>query len=221
MTTYPNKYRLTREQSIFLVKKLRDANIYCGMRMEARAVTFPQTKTILEGVNVPGVRLDDIQAILNMRDAWRFVLDTVGQPVTLDYVCRLNEYIARNEALAWGQLRTGQVGISGTDYRPPVPEAAEAETALRAILEAGTSETEKALDAFAWVARGQLFWDGNKRTGLTLANKLLLEAGAGMLTVSDQDMEQFNVRLLDFYNTGDTELLKRFLYENAIEGIQL
>ena len=32
--------------------------------MENRAVTFPQTKTILEGVNVPNVQLDDIQAIL-------------------------------------------------------------------------------------------------------------------------------------------------------------
>ncbi len=39
------------------------------MKMENRAVTFPQMRTILDGVNVPGVQLDDIQAILNMRDA--------------------------------------------------------------------------------------------------------------------------------------------------------
>ena len=44
------------------------------MKREARAVTFPQTKTILNGVNVPGVTLDDIQAIPSMRDAWRYLI---------------------------------------------------------------------------------------------------------------------------------------------------
>lgn len=34
----------------------------------------------------------------------------------------MNGYIARNEALEWGKLRTGTVDISGTDYEPPVPE---------------------------------------------------------------------------------------------------
>ena len=33
------------------------------MKMENRAVTFPQTRTILKGVNIPNVQLDDIQAI--------------------------------------------------------------------------------------------------------------------------------------------------------------
>ena len=66
---FKDKYRLTPEQSRFLAKKKWDENIYCGMRMENRAVTFMQTQTILNGVNVPNVQLDDIQAILNMRDA--------------------------------------------------------------------------------------------------------------------------------------------------------
>ncbi len=72
------------------------------MKMENRAVTFPQTQTILNGVNVPNVQLDDIQAILNMRDAWKFLLGTVNEEVTFEYWCKLNEYIARNEALEWG-----------------------------------------------------------------------------------------------------------------------
>ena len=45
---YENKYTLTPEQSLFLAKKKWDENVYCGMRMENRAVTFPQTQTILK-----------------------------------------------------------------------------------------------------------------------------------------------------------------------------
>lgn len=221
MTDYKDKYHLTPEQSAFLAKKKWDENVYCGMRMENRAVTFPQTKTILNGVNVPNVQLDDIQAILNMRDAWRFLLQTIDEPLTLAYVCKLNGFIARNEALEWGKLRTGKVGISGTEYMPPVPSENGAESDLAAILSRNTTGTEKALAAFLWGARAQLFWDGNKRTSMTVANKILISAGAGILTVTDQRMEQFNTLLLDYYNTGDGEALKLFLYSNCIQGIEI
>lgn len=79
---------------------------------------------------------------------WRYLLNTVNEPVTLAYVCKLNEFIARNEALVWGKLRTGTVGISGTDYMPPVPSEERAECELKEILSKDTSETEKALNAF-------------------------------------------------------------------------
>lgn len=216
---YKDRYQLTREQSLFLARKKWDENIYCGMQMENRAVTFPQTQTILNGVNVPGVTIDDIQAILNMRDAWRYLLDTIDAPITLEYFCKLNEFIARNEALEWGKLRTGSVGISGTDYKPPIPTQQAAADGLAAILGADVTNTEKALDIFLWGARGQLFWDGNKRSSLTLANKLLIFSGAGILTITDKHMEQFNALLLAYYDTGEGESLKVFLYDNAIQGI--
>ena len=189
--------------------------------MENRAVTFPQTQTILNGVNVPNVQLDDIQAILNMRDAWRYLMNSVDVPLSVEYICKLNEFIARNEALEWGKLRTGSVGISGTDYLPPLPVYADVERELAEILAKDTTATEKALDAFAWGARGQFFWDGNKRTSLTVANKILLMNGAGILTITDQHMEAFNVALLNYYNTGEAEPLKIFLYKNAIQGLDL
>lgn len=218
---YQDKYSLTKEQSIFLAKKKYDENVYCGMRMENRAVTFPQTQTILNGVNVPNMQLDDIQAILNMRDAWRELLNTADEPLTVEYICRLNGFIARNEALEWGKLRSGSVGISGTDYKPPIPSYERVTAELKEILSADVSATEKALNAFVWGARGQFFWDGNKRTSLTVANKILLMNGAGIITITDSYMERFNTLLLNYYNSGEPEALKQFLYDNAIVGLDI
>ena len=218
---YQDKYHLTPDQSAFLAKKKWDENVYCGMRMENRAVTFPQTKTILNGVNVPNVQLDDIQAILNMRDAWKYLMGSIDAPLTLDYICKLNEFVARNEALAWGTLRTGSVGISGTDYMPPLPSKNAVEADLAALMGKDTTATEKALEAFVWGARGQFFWDGNKRTSLTVANKILLMYGAGIMTITDAHMERFNELLLDYYNTGKAEDLKQFLYDHAITGLEI
>ena len=56
---------------------------------------------------------------------------------------------------------------------------------------------------------------------MTAANKILLSHGAGILTVTDAHMEHFNTCLFDYYNTGEPEVLKDFLYENAITGIDL
>lgn len=220
MKHYADKYHMSPEKSLFLAKKKWDENVYCGMRMESRNITFPQTKTILQGINVPSVQLDDIQAVLNMRDAWRFLLGSMNEPVTFEYWCKLNEYIARNEALEWGKLRTGTVGISGTDYLPPVPTEDQARAELEAILTTDTSATAKALEAFVWGARGQFFWDGNKRTSMTLANKILVSSGTGFLTITDKHMEQFNTLLLDYYNAGSSKELTDFLYENCIQGIE-
>lgn len=48
-------------------------------------------------------------------------------------------------------LHTGIVGISGTDYEPPVPDRTKTETELTAILSAkDASATDKALEAFTW-----------------------------------------------------------------------
>lgn len=222
MSKFEDRFHLTPEQSLFLAKKKWDENVYCGMKMENRAVTFPQTQTILNGVNVPNVQLDDIQAILNMRDAWKFLLSTVNEPVTFGYWCKLNEYIARNEALEWGKLRTGSVGISGTDYEPPIPTKEKTIEELENILSASeASATDKALEVFTWGARGQFFWDGNKRTSLMLANKILVSSGSGIMTITDKYMEQFNVLLLNYYDTGKSEELKQFLYENAIQGMKI
>ena len=218
---FKDKFKMTPEQSLFLAKKKWDENVYCGMKMENRAVTFPQTKTILNGVNVPSVQLDDIQAILNMRDVWKFLLATINEPVTFEYLCKINEYIARNEALEWGKLRTGSVGISGTDYLPPVPCEDDVRKKLERIMNSDSTATDKALEIFAWGTRGQLFWDGNKRTSMTLANKILIMSGAGILTITDSHMERFNTLLLDYYNTGNAEALKQFLYDNAIQGLSM
>ena len=217
--SFPDKYSLDRKESIFIAKKYWDENVYCGMRMENRNVTFPQTKTILEGINVSGVTLDDITAILNMRDAWKYILKTMEDNLTLEYILQLNSFISRNESLEWGVLRRGSVGVSGTDYKPQIPDRNDVITEINGILHSFRTITEKALDMFCYITYKQLFWDGNKRTALCTANKILLSAGKGMFTIKDSVIAEFNDLLCNMYNTGNKEELKKFLYEKAIFGI--
>ena len=101
-----DKYNMTLEQNLFLAKRNLVDNVYSNARMEGLNVTFPQTKTILEGVNVPNLKLDEIQCILNLRDAWKYVLSNIEKDFNLEFICNVNEHVSRNESLEWGKLRT-------------------------------------------------------------------------------------------------------------------
>lgn len=116
-----DKFNLTLEENMFLAKKMLVYSIYSNAKIEGCNVTFPKTQTILDGVNVSTVKLDEIQCILNLRDAWKYALNNVSSELTLDFICKINENVARNESLSWGTLRDGNVLITGTEYIPQIP----------------------------------------------------------------------------------------------------
>ena len=196
---------MTREQNIFLAKKTFVELVYNTAYIEGCNVTFPQTQTIIDGAMVNGVTVDDIQTVLNLRDAWRFCIETVDAELTLGYICKINEYISRNESLQWGVLRNGRVGVG--DFIPSVPEK---ENVLKELERIGSIKepVERALDYFAYGCKQQLFWDGNKRTSTIVASKILIEAGEGILTIGKQNAEEFNTVLYNWYLKDELQPLK-------------
>lgn len=214
-----NKYNLTVEENIFLAKKLIVTNIYSNAKIEGCNVTFPETQTILDGVNVPNVQLDDINCILNLRDAWKYAINNVDEPLNLDFICKINSYVARNESLEWGSLRTGKVGISGTEYIPEIPNEEEVIMALNRI-NSIENVTKRAITYMLYGMRAQLFWDGNKRSSIIIANKIMISRGKGIITIKDSNLQEFNTLLTEFYNTNDSKKIEEFLYKKCIYGIE-
>lgn len=202
---------MTREENIFLAKKLFTELVFNTAYIEGVNVTFPQTQAIIDGAVVNNVPVSEIQTVLNLRDAWRFCLDTLDEPLALDYICKMNELVSRNESLAWGKLRTGTVGVSGTDYVPPIPVAEEVAVAVSAIAAIPAPE-KRAIEYFCYGVHSQLFWDGNKRTSTIVASKILIEAGAGILTIGKSDAVSFNEALKHYYDTNDKEPLQECLH---------
>lgn len=221
MPDYENKFNLTLEQNIFLAKKRIVQNIYNSAKLEGLNVTFPDTQTILNGIIVPNIKLEDLEVIINLRDGWKFVLNNITKPLDLEFICKVNFYISRNESLDWGVLRYGNVGIGGTDYKPPIPVKEEVVIKLEDINNI-KNPTNRALEYFAWAVKAQLFWDGNKRTSTLVANKILIENGAGIFTVPENKIHEFNIELNKYYNSDNNkEVFKSFLYENCIEGMEI
>ncbi len=216
-----DKYNLTQEQNIFLAKKVLVTSIYTSVKIEGLNTTFPETQTILDGVNVPNVKLDEINCILNLRDAWNYVLSNINDNNSLEYLCKINSYVSRNESLEWGVLRTGKVGIFGTDYILDIPKKDNIVKNIDSILKENISITERSIKLMLYLMRSQIFWDGNKRTSMIMANKIMIENGKGIIIIKEEYVNEFNKLLNDYYNTNDMNEISQFINNNCIYGIDM
>lgn len=216
-----DKFKLSIKENIFLAKKLNVQTIYILAKIEGCNVTFPQTETILNGVSINGVMLEDVEKILNLRNAWKYVLNNIEAPLNLQFMNKINSFVSYNESLDWGVLRYGEIGISGTSYTPKIPIESEVIHDLQQMFKSDKSNTEKAIELMLYCARNQLYWDGNKRTSNIIANKYLISKGCGVLSVPENLLVEYSILLTKFYDTNDMTDIKKFLYENCIHGINL
>lgn len=204
------KYKIKKEQNIILAKKYLVSSIYNTAKIEGCNVTYPDTQTILAGAVINNVSVDDIQTILNLRDAYRFMITSINTPFSLEYVCKINKYVSRNESLQWGVLRSGDVGVGGTDWKPEIPNKKSTEENIKRIL-ALNNPIDRALEYFSYAVKSQLFWDGNKRTSIIAANKILVSNQCGILNIMQENIAEFNETLLYYYNNNDNHPLRRCL----------
>lgn len=197
------------------IKKL----IYIACKSDVLDVTINEVSEVLDGVNVPNVNASEINTILNLKGAWKYVLDNIKEEVTLDFILKVNSYVSRNESLSWGKLRTGNVGISGTDYIPKIPEENVVKEDIKEILEI-PDITLRSIKYMLYGMRNQLFWDGNKRTSMIIANKIMIMNGRSIILVKDDDLLEFNKLLTEYYTTGIDIKIIEFLYNKCVYGLE-
>ncbi|EEC5861433.1 Fic family protein, partial [Listeria monocytogenes] len=90
------------------------------------------------------------------------------------------------------------------------------------IMNQDISESEKALRLFLFISKNQIFWDGNKRTALLTANKIMFSRGLGLLSIPETVFTKFNELLSMYCNSnqsGDELRILTFMYEECIFGI--
>ncbi len=216
------KYNMTVEQNIFLAKRLLVDSVYKSANLEGIAVTYANTNDILNNVNVEHVIPSDMIKVFCLRDAWHFVLDQIDRNVDLGYLQDLHSILAKADVPYYelGKIRTEDVLISGTTWRPEMPDSEQLHRELQEILKIKDT-TDQALTATLWVMRKQIFKDGNKRVATMTGNKILIQSGNGVLNIPVELDGAFKTRLVRYYETDQMEPLKEWLYEHCIDGLDI
>lgn len=207
---------LTLEENIFLAKRNLVDIIWKSANLEGVNVTFPETQMIIDGFSVPDKTIQDLTIILNLKRAWNYLFDTINEKVSLSLIQDFNRIVDRDLVHKSGFLRTADVKISGTNFKLKLPIDYEVSENIETILK-NENKKEVALDLMLYLMRSQLFFDGNKRTSMLIANKILIENGFGILAIAKNDMNEFFAHLVKFYETNNNYEIKQFCKENCIE----
>ena len=78
----------------------------------------------------------------------------------------------------------------------------------------------RALKYFCYIARTQMFIDGNKRVAQLMANKVLIENNVGIFQIPIEKLEEFKGMLIEFYETGDDRKIVGFMREFCIRRVR-
>ncbi|MDR0578976.1 MAG: Fic family protein [Campylobacteraceae bacterium] len=213
---FENKYNMTQEENIFLVKRNIVDYIYKSARLEGLNITYPDTYAIYEQAQLQNADIHSVNIVINLKHAWQELLYNINEELNIDFIKKIHREVARGEALTWGKLRTGVIGISGTDYIPPIPNEQTAQKELEQLLQI-EKHTQRAIKIMLWGMKSQLFWDGNKRTFMLTANKIMVQNGCGIISVLPENLSKFNKFLSDYYTNGDLAI-EQFLYNECISG---
>jgi len=210
-------------KSLMLAKRQLSELVYDAVNLEGINFTLPEVQTLLDGVTVGGRKLSDQQITLNQADAWRLLFELIEQgefEVTQDLAFKVHKVAAKEEALEWGQFRTGGVLIAGTNYSPPsTQELPDLFEAMISDMQQYSDIYDQAIHLFLTMARCQFFYDVNKRMGRFMMNAHLLNQGYPVINLPASKQQTFNENMLRFYSSGEQKEMNIFLRDCMDERV--
>jgi prophage maintenance system killer protein len=203
------------DKALMIAKRQLAEFVYDAVNLEGLNFSLPEIQTLLDGITVGGHKLSDQQVAINQGDAWKKIFEWVSQDkfeITNERVCELHKIAGKEEALKWGEFRTGSVYIAGTNYTPPHHSELEFRfSEMITHLEKIEDVYDKAIHLFLTMARTQFFYDVNKRMGRFIMNGFLLTNGFPAINLPAKRQLEFNTKMLSFYESGIQEEMNLFL----------
>ena len=210
---------MTKEDNSFFAKRKLVDNIYKSANLEGIAVTFADTYSFMNNVNTGKISIDDMLKLKGLKDAWEYVLNTIDEELTIDYIKKVHFEICKGQNITpLGKFRDRGLGITGTSWRPKLPEECNYTKDLQEILNS-PHKLEKCINLFCYLQRSQMFIDGNKRVANLIANKEMIRNGQGIISIPVDKIGDYLTRLIKYYETNNNKELTEWIYNNCIDGI--
>ena len=219
------------ERVAFRFYRMMPEFVWDASVLEGNPFTFPEVKTLLEGVTIGGRKISDQEQVLNLATSSKHLLALVkAGKFSMDKLTftELHGLVARNESLEWGHFRgegqetgyTPDVGLGEYGRYTPLATVAGAPElnrvftiGLQALQTRIHQPFERAAAFFLFGALQQFFFDGNKRTSRFMMNGILMSAGIDGISVPAAKAQQFNENMVRFYLEKDATEMMAFLVD--------
>ena len=206
-----------QDTAIEMAKRLLVDSIWKSANLEGLGTTFPKTEAIL--ANAPtNTKTEEVLFIVNMKRAWQFLLDNLNYDNCIMLLREYNKIVGELLFNYAGEIRTIPVQIGGTSWEPEMPHTGVIISTIEEMEKIEDIEL-RALKYFCYVARTQMFIDGNKRVAQLIANKVLIENNVGIFQIPIEKLEEFKMLLIEFYETENDTKLINFMREFCIKRV--
>lgn len=210
---------MTKEDNIFFAKRKLVDNLYKSANLEGIAVTFADTVDFVNNVNTGKISINDMLKLKGLKDAWEMVFETIDDKLSMEYIKKIHFEICKGQNIEpLGEYRTKGVGITGTTWRPKLPSECDYDSELLEIMNID-NVLERNITLFCWIQRSQMFLDGNKRVANLAANKEMIRTGQGIIAVPISKIGEYFEVLIRFYESNDYTEIKKWIYDNCLDGI--
>ena len=207
-----------RDTAIEMAKRMLVDSIWKSANLEGLGTTFPKTEAIL--ANAPTTtRTEEVLFVINMKRAWQFLLDNLDYNNCIMLLREFDKIVGELLFNYAGEIRTIPVQIGGTSWEPEMPHTGIIMESINEIEEIEDAEL-RALKYFCYIARTQMFIDGNKRVAQLMTNKVLIEHNIGIFQIPIEKLEEFKGILIEFYETGNDTKIIGFMKNCCIRRIQ-
>lgn len=207
-----------KENILFAKEKLTE-NIYKSAKLEGINLSIKDVSDLLNNINNGNLSIMDMLKLKGLKDAWEFVLNTIDDDLTIDYIKKIHFEICKGQGITpLGEFRDKGVGITGTSYRPKLPNECDYDKELNEIMNI-PEKLDRCITLFLWIQRSQMFLDGNKRVANLVANKEMIKNGMGIIAVPVEKIGEYFTKLIKFYETNDYTEIKIWIYNNCIDGV--
>lgn len=194
--------------------------IYGQAVVEGVSATFLDTKEILEKGSSKNVSFDDTLTILNLKNAWQYILDEDTLRVGPNFYTLSNiaGYVNDRQISYPDKIRSTNVFIGGSTYRPAIPNKDDVIANIETIINSDVKDIDKAIELICYISKTQVFTNGNKRTAVIFANLYLLTKGVGFISIPCECNREYKELLVEYYEDKN-ENVKRFLYEHCFNKL--
>ncbi|HGF8425814.1 TPA: hypothetical protein ACOWQC_002626 [Enterococcus faecium] len=140
--TFPDKYHLSRKESVYLLKKNIVELVYNAGKFEGLNTTLLQTEEIIKYNRANNVAVDDVLTVVNLKRGFEMLLNDIQEPL-IETSKRINRIVAAEDALFPGEIRNGGVEVSTIQgrYVPPMLTEDEVNNQYGEIMNQEISET--------------------------------------------------------------------------------
>ena len=204
-----------KDTAVEMAKRRLVDSIWKSANLEGLGTTFPKTEAIL--ANAPTTtKTEEVLFVINMKRAWQFLLDNLEYRNCIMLLREFDKIVGELMFSYAGEIRTIPVQIGGTSWEPEMPHTGIIMDSIKEIEQIEDVD----LTYFCYIARTQMFIDGNKRVAQLMANKVLIENNVGIFQIPIEKLEEFKGMLIEFYETGDDRKIVGFMREFCIRRVR-